>query len=240
MPSSVDLPTPEPAKMPRRWPRPHGQERVDRADAERHAARSIAGAQQRSGAASSRARRAASGGRAGRRRRSGGRGRRARGRAARRRRGTRSGAAGRDDAVARARCRPSRRAASAACRPSRKPDDLGRHAARRRSRADHGSSSPTSPPGPVASTTRPISSTTRPSCGRGRARAGGYGRDRGPPGSDDPTSVSSGGAAAARRSSWLSMVASTSPAGVRSSRPPGETRAVVDDLQVRECRPSPP
>ncbi len=24
MPSSVDLPTPEPAKMPRRWPRPQG------------------------------------------------------------------------------------------------------------------------------------------------------------------------------------------------------------------------
>ena len=24
MPSSDDLPTPEPAKMPRRWPRPHG------------------------------------------------------------------------------------------------------------------------------------------------------------------------------------------------------------------------
>ena len=34
MPSSVLLPTPEPAKMPSRWPRPHGQERVDRAHAE--------------------------------------------------------------------------------------------------------------------------------------------------------------------------------------------------------------
>ena len=37
MPSSDDLPTPEPAKMPRRWPRPHGHERVERAHAERHA-----------------------------------------------------------------------------------------------------------------------------------------------------------------------------------------------------------
>ena len=44
MPSSDDLPTPEPAKMPSRWPRPHGHERVERAHAERRAARSIRGA----------------------------------------------------------------------------------------------------------------------------------------------------------------------------------------------------
>ena len=33
--SSVDLPTPEPAKMPMRCPRPHGMRRVERAHAER-------------------------------------------------------------------------------------------------------------------------------------------------------------------------------------------------------------
>ena len=33
--SRLDLPTPEPANMPRRWPRPHGHEGVERAHAER-------------------------------------------------------------------------------------------------------------------------------------------------------------------------------------------------------------
>ncbi len=42
--AGVDLPTPEPAKIPSRWPRPHGHERVERAHAERQPLGRSAGA----------------------------------------------------------------------------------------------------------------------------------------------------------------------------------------------------
>ena len=63
MPSSDDLPTPEPAKMPRRWPRPHGHERVERAHAERQRSLDPRALQRvgRRGDRSSAARRASSG-----------------------------------------------------------------------------------------------------------------------------------------------------------------------------------
>ena len=87
---ACDLPTPEPAKMPMRWPRPHGDERVEGADAEADLAVDPGARPAASGACVVDRDLAAARSAAGRRR-SGGPGRRGRGRAAPGRRGSRSG-----------------------------------------------------------------------------------------------------------------------------------------------------
>ena len=175
MPSSEDLPTPEPAKMPRRWPRPQGTSassaRTPSDDALVDArARERVGRRGARRAGAQRGRR-----RSGRARRSGGRGRRARGRAARRRPSTRNGSPVAVHARARADARRARRAASAACgrRGSRRPR---RAPAARPRPVSIVQTSPTSASRPVASTIRPIRSQTRPwrRCrSASRMRAGG-------------------------------------------------------------------
>ena len=117
MPSSEDLPTPEPAKMPRRWPRPQGTS-ASSARTPSDTRSSMRGRASGSGGAASAGRHARAGSGPGRR--SGGRGRRARGRAARRRR--RPAAAGRWRSRARpGRCPSASPSAISSVRPARKP-----------------------------------------------------------------------------------------------------------------------
>ena len=169
--SSVDLPTPEPAKMPMRWPRPHGIERVERAHAERQLRRrSCAGSAGAAPAWSTDDVRDVVQRRA--RRRSGGRGRRARGRAARADRDRRR-AVGAVGAVAGA------DAAQLAERHAHEPvvahrDDLGDRPGRGRSSTATalpiGSCRPsTSRLSPTTRATRPVHAAAAPRRARRRA-----------------------------------------------------------------------
>ena len=170
MPSSDDLPTPEPAKMPRRWPRPQG---TSASSARTPSDDALADAR-----ALERIRR--------RRRRPGARGRRAAlaavdraaeavehaARAARRRRRRETGWPVAVTTCAGADARAARRAASAACGRARKPTTSAAPAARPRP-VSIAQTSPTSASRPVASTIRPIRSLTRPwrRCRSARATA---------------------------------------------------------------------
>ena len=166
MPSSDDLPTPEPAKMPRRWPRPHGHQRVERAHAEADPlADPRARRAGRAGRRSSSARRAPSG----RAEPSSGvaeavddapEQRLADGHAERR--------AGRHAPSCPGRSRAARRAASAACGRSRKPTTSVATGWRVAAVADQAHLADLDLRAPVASMISPIRSLTRP---RRRARS---------------------------------------------------------------------
>ncbi len=169
MPSSDDLPTPEPAKIPSRWPRPQGTS-VSSARTPSGRRVSIMRARAASRAASATVERCIVGLERAARRRSAGRGRRARARAARRRPSSSNGA--RRSAITRL---PGRDPAHLAERHQQRlavaeADHLGRDRARRRP----GSIEQRSP----TAAARPGRLDHEPDHGRARGRSSGTGRRR--------------------------------------------------------------